>query len=351
VLVIGGPDDQVYHRFCRFLVDLKLQPVDMLECMKATGSMAPRNMDVVRAGLRLVQAAVVLLTPALDGNPWEGGSGSGLLPDPDVLVQAGLALNEHPTRTMLVTAGPVQLPTSLRDHAHIPLDDTAATMQVIAQRLEHAGCPVDRSDTDHLRPGAFHGLSAYHSTVNQREQLMPNPRDVFVIHGRDEQARAALWGFLRAIDLHPLDWEEVVGRTSSSMPSLIQALHRAFEDIQAAVILLTPDDGALLHPGLRGPDEPGYETELTGQGRPNVLFEAGMALALYPNRSLIVEVGRLRPFSDIGGLNVIKFDGTAPALQKIAKRLQIAGCAVNTSGTDFLDTSRFVGLDAYTRRF
>jgi predicted nucleotide-binding protein len=32
---------------------------------------------------------------------------------------------------------------------------------------------------------------------------MPDARDVFVIHGRDEQARKALWSFLQAIDLHP----------------------------------------------------------------------------------------------------------------------------------------------------
>ena len=180
---------------------------------------------------------------------------------------------------------------------------------------------------------------------------MPNARDVFVIHGRDEQARTAMWDFLRAIDLHPLDWEEVVARTRSTMPSLIEVLHRAFEENQAAVVLMTPDDGALLHPGLRGPHDLPYETQLTGQARPNVLFEAGMAMALQPNRTLIVEVGLLRPFSDVGGLNVVKFDGRVQALQKIANRLRTAGCAVNTNGTDWLDVTRFAGLDAFTRHF
>lgn len=28
---------------------------------------------------------------------------------------------------------------------------------------------------------------------------MPNPREVFVVHGRDEQARRALWRFLQKI--------------------------------------------------------------------------------------------------------------------------------------------------------
>lgn len=180
---------------------------------------------------------------------------------------------------------------------------------------------------------------------------MPNPRDVFVIHGRDDQARTALWRWLQSIDLHPIDWEEMVATSGSAAPFLGDLLQKAFQDIQAAVVLLTPDDGAYLHPGLRGAHEPRHETETTGQARPNVLFEAGMALALYPERTVLVEIGQVRPFSDIGGRAVIKFDGGPASLQKIAGRLRNAGCAVNTNGLDWLDPQRFAGLDAYTRTF
>jgi len=180
---------------------------------------------------------------------------------------------------------------------------------------------------------------------------MPNPRDVFVIHGRDEPARKAFRGWLQSIDLHPLDWEEVVTRTGRATPFLGEAVAAAFEDIQAAVVLLTPDDGAHLHPDLHGASEPAFETQSTGQARPNVLFEAGMAFALQPHRTVLVEIGQLRPFSDIGGRNLIKFDARAEALKKIVNRLEIAGCAVNIDGTDWLDTGRFAGLDALTRRF
>jgi predicted nucleotide-binding protein len=179
---------------------------------------------------------------------------------------------------------------------------------------------------------------------------MPNPREVFVIHGRDDEARSAIWGFLQAVDLRPLDWEEIVQKTGSAAPFLGEAVARAFDDIQAAVVLLTPDDAASLHPSLHGPNEPDHETKPTGQARPNVLFEAGMALALQPDRTVIIEVGHLRPFADLGGRNVIRFDGTVPKLKKIVERLKIAGCAVNDRGTDWLDTTRFAGLDAYTRR-
>ncbi|MEV6635079.1 nucleotide-binding protein [Actinoplanes sp. NPDC051470] len=180
---------------------------------------------------------------------------------------------------------------------------------------------------------------------------MPNPRDVFVIHGRDSEARRALWTFLRAIDLHPLDWEEIVRKTGCTVPYTGEVLREAFQQNQAAIVLMTPDDGAYLHPDLRGNGEPPYEVTTTGQPRPNVLLEAGMALALQPERTLIIEIGALRPASDIAGLNVIRFNGRVQSLHSIAKRLEAAGCAVNTDGTDWLDVSRFEKLAAYTRSY
>lgn len=180
---------------------------------------------------------------------------------------------------------------------------------------------------------------------------MPDGRHVFVIHGRDEQARRAVWSFLQDLDLRPLDWEEHVQRTDKPLPYLGEVLDTAFEHNQAAVVLMTPDDGASLHAGLREPGEPPHETVVTGQARPNVLFEAGMALGRQPERTVIIEIGRLRPFSDLGGRNVIRFDGTAKSLNKIVARLRVAGCAVNTTGTDWLDASRFAGLAAYSRTF
>jgi predicted nucleotide-binding protein len=180
---------------------------------------------------------------------------------------------------------------------------------------------------------------------------MPNPRDVFVIHGRDHEARRAVWGFLQAIDLHPLDWEEIVRRTGRPMPYTGEVLRQAFQDNQVAIVLMTPDDGASLHPDLQDASEPPYETKVTGQARPNVLLELGMALALQPGRTLVIEIGTLRPASDIAGLNVIRFDGTVASLHRIAQRLEAAGCAVNTKGQDWLDVARFADLGAHHRTF
>ncbi|NJC13101.1 putative nucleotide-binding protein [Micromonospora profundi] len=182
-------------------------------------------------------------------------------------------------------------------------------------------------------------------------QPMPNPRDVFVIHGRDDQARRALWSFLQAIDLHPLDWEEIVQETGRPSPYMGEVLEKAFHTNQAAVVLMTPDDGAILHESLRDKSDRAFESQLTGQVRPNVLLEAGMALGLQRDRTVVIEIGMLRSISDLAGINTIHFDGTVVSLHKIAQRLRAAGCAVNTTGTDWLDVSRFKDLAAYDRTF
>jgi predicted nucleotide-binding protein len=179
----------------------------------------------------------------------------------------------------------------------------------------------------------------------------PGRRDVFVIHGRDDQARRALVSFLQAIDLHPLDWDEVVQQTGRPSPHVGEVLEQAFRRNQAAVVLMTPDDGAYLHESLREQSDPAFEGSAAGQVRPTVLLRAGMALGRQRDRTVVIEIGALRPVSDLAGLDTVRFDGTVRSLQRIAQRLRGAGCAVNTDGTDWLDLSRFESLAAYARRF
>jgi hypothetical protein len=74
-----------------------------------------------------------------------------------------------------------------------------------------------------------------------------------------------------------------------------------------------------------------------------------MALMAYPERTVIVEVGRLRHVADTAGLNVIRFDGTESALAKIVARLKLAGCPLDDSRPDWRETWHFRNLSAYRR--
>lgn len=173
----------------------------------------------------------------------------------------------------------------------------------------------------------------------------PTGSTVFVVHGRNLALRDSLFSFLRALKLDPREWEEWVRGTGSGAPYVGEVLDHAFNTATAAVVLLTPDDEAQLRDQFRKSNEPSYETQLTGQARPNVLFEAGMAFGRQPARTILVEVGNLRPFSDIGGRLAIRLDNSAEKRNELATRLESAGCKVVRSGNEWLQTGDF-SLDA-----
>ena len=179
--------------------------------------------------------------------------------------------------------------------------------------------------------------SAPEATPRVDHELRPpkDAREVFVVHGRNPLARDALFGFLRAVDLHPLEWEQAVSATGKPSPYIGEILDAAFSRAHAVVVLFTPDDEARLRRELRKDNDPLHETELTGQARPNVLFEAGMAMSRSQDRTILVELGNLRPFSDLGGRHTIRLDDSSQRRQELAQRLGSAGCPVNLTGTDW----------------
>jgi predicted nucleotide-binding protein len=174
----------------------------------------------------------------------------------------------------------------------------------------------------------------------------PRNRSVFVVHGRDLTARDGLFEFLRAIGLRPLEWSQAVDLTEKAAPSISEVLEHAFGEAAAVVVLLTGDDEAHLAPRLRTPEEPEHEVTLTPQPRANVLFEAGMAFGIHQDRTVLVQLGAVRPFSDIAGRYVIRLSNDTPKRQELAHRLIAAGCPVDLSGTDWHTAGNFASAQA-----
>jgi predicted nucleotide-binding protein len=169
-------------------------------------------------------------------------------------------------------------------------------------------------------------------------------RKVFVVYGRDGQAEGAVYDFLRAIDLCPLEWEEVVAATGKMAPTLGEAVRAGLALAHAVVVLMTPDDVVRLHPDLHAKNETMAETEESMQARPNVLLELGMAFMTHPNNTLVLLAGEQRPVTDLGGVNYVRVADTVACRQKIATRLQAAGCAVDLRGNRWHTAGDFAGL-------
>jgi len=167
-----------------------------------------------------------------------------------------------------------------------------------------------------------------------------NDRSVFVVHGRNEALRKAMFDFLRSINLSPMEWSHAVELTGKGSPYIGEILDAALDAAAAIVVLMTPDEIAYLLPSF-GDGESDPETKPAAQARPNVLFEAGMALGRDPRRTVLVEIGDVRPFSDVAGRHAIRLTNDASRRQELANRLKTAGCEVDLRGTDWHTTGDF----------
>jgi predicted nucleotide-binding protein len=163
-------------------------------------------------------------------------------------------------------------------------------------------------------------------------------RKVFVIHGRNEHARRGLFEFL-PIGLEPIEWSQAISLTGKGSPYIGDVLDAAFWAAQAVVVLQTPDDVAYLHESLTYSGDPECNPQM--QPRPNVLFEAGMAMGRNADRTVIAELGQVKAFSDIHGRHIVRLDNSMQKRQDLANRLQNAGCTVITTGTDWHTSGDF----------
>jgi predicted nucleotide-binding protein len=164
------------------------------------------------------------------------------------------------------------------------------------------------------------------------------PNSVFVVHGRDRKRVEFFFQLIRALGVRAIEFETLVASSASAAPYVGDVLARAFAEATAIVVLLTGDDLAHLRPDLLAPGDGPEEKDPTPQPRPNVILEAGMALAMHPNRTIIVEVPPIRRMSDLLGRHLVRFHHGAPAERNsFAARLRTAGCTPDATGNDWLN--------------
>lgn len=204
----------------------------------------------------------------------------------------------------------------------------------LAAWSELVGISTDRTNDLLDRP-------AGHAAPDQAIAFAEDRRKVMVVLGRNSAIGEALFSLLRTVDLLPLEWTQLVGSANSGAPYIGEVLDAAFSEAQAVVVLSTPDDVAYLRHDLVPSGDPENEAIPRGQARPNVFYEAGMAMGRFPTRTIFVEVGTMRSASDLGGIHAVRMDEGPECRRDLVKRLEDAGCEVNTNGTEWLTAGYF----------
>lgn len=141
------------------------------------------------------------------------------------------------------------------------------------------------------------------------------PQKVFVVYGRDQQARAELDAMLRRWGLEPL----FLDKLPSEGTTIIEKLEATRSQASYAVVLATPDDVGYMK---------GRENEKKSRVRQNVVLELGMVLAALgrPNVAILLKKeADFEPPSDINGLNYIEFkehveDAALPLAKEMKQR-------------------------------
>lgn len=164
---------------------------------------------------------------------------------------------------------------------------------------------------------------------------------VFVVHGRDIKARDNLAIFLRSLKVDVIEWEKALELTGKANPYIKEVIDAGFARAQAIVVLLTPDDEAKLRTPFARKDDPSHEKRLSGQPRQNVIFEAGLAFGRYDSNTILVQIGKLRPMSDVSGIHIVNLTGSPTSRKQLVGKLKVTGVEYDDSGADWLTHGKF----------
>lgn len=200
------------------------------------------------------------------------------------------------------------------------------TLEGLIAKLEEKRLDIDEPVEHSSSPGVEPKSQV---SVQEGNQSSPNPTRVFIVYGRNTEAQQAMVLFLRALNLRPLDFDEVRNSIGGS-PFVGKIIEKGLREAQAIVVLFTPDEFASLRPGLIHSYDPDHEKG-RWQARPNVILEAGMALALAEPRTILVVLGNVSLSSDLHGRHYIQLNNNTDSRERLKNALIGAGCEISPS--------------------
>jgi Predicted nucleotide-binding protein containing TIR-like domain len=133
---------------------------------------------------------------------------------------------------------------------------------------------------------------------------------VFLVHGRDSEARDAITEFLETIGVKVVTWSYALSALDLNDRDIWRIVGKGFDLSHAVVVLSTPDEVSFLRPELWQPHDSPTAKGPRFQPRQNVLLELGYALLKGESRTIHITVGDVAPPTDRDG----KWTARIPAM-------------------------------------
>lgn len=164
---------------------------------------------------------------------------------------------------------------------------------------------------------------------------------IFVVHGRNRSMRTAMFNFLKAIGLEPLDWLSLRKLTGRATPFTLDVVRKGMKSAWATIVIWNPEERDHLLPSFWGANTKKMDQQYANQPRPNVILEAGMALSLMPRKVIFVHCGDARIISDLEGLNVLRSTDDVVDRHTLVHTLHSIKCDVQFKGEAWRSAGNF----------
>ena len=130
---------------------------------------------------------------------------------------------------------------------------------------------------------------------------------VLLIHGHDSIGVKEVARLVERLGLEPILWQEALDRIGLMSPSVIERFRSCLDVAQGVVIVL---EGGL------------------GESELNLVFEAGLALGLAEERTVVIQLGDQTPPDDLAAVNILRLRSTEESANALSSALASAGCAI-----------------------
>lgn len=203
-------------------------------------------------------------------------------------------------------------------HEESLAEKVASLKQQFDRKIHRLDSIVDRLELYSVAPSVSDSEEPVPSGLKARTET----NKVFIVHGRDDAAKANLEAFVREIGLEPI----VLHRQADEGLTVIEKFEK-HSDVGYAFILLTPDELAYL---ASDSGKPEASRAIERRARPNVIFEWGYFVGkLGRPRVCCISTGNVDLPSDMNGLVTKRYQSSVEEVAySIIKDLKAAGYKV-----------------------